>query len=65
MEAGIFLGLREYLWLCKLAGGTSAALPCNNDGLKHEEEAVLHVCVDVAPANCVEDRLADVAAPLD
>jgi len=48
-------------------GGTSAALPWDNEGLEHEEEAVLHVCVDVAlaPANCVEDRSADVAAPLD
>lgn len=46
-------------------GGTSAALAWDNDGLEHEEEAVLHVCVDVAPANCVEDRSANVAAPLD
>lgn len=45
-------------------GGASAVVPKEDDGFEHEE-AVLCVDVALAPATCVEDRSADVAALLE
>ena len=64
METGTFLGLREYLWLCKLVGGALLVVPKVDDGFEHKE-AVLCVDVALALATCVEDKSADVAALLE